>query len=374
MISQGSLRVAGRQVAQEGPGNGTGLLLLLTDPGDYNLAVQQAVRIHSLQRPNLRVVDATLAAAGWRFVLSGTGVLAALAGDDAWQDGASSLQEIWLPYLSTAQGAEPLDPNTWRIVRDPGPKVVLELLSASGSVGDVLRLIFTKLHTVTEAPNTVTDPTAAPTAALAATPAAGNVDDGTHSYVFTWVTAHGETLPSPATGAVTVADKTVNGRVEVVVPASSDYGVTSAKVYRTVAGDAGTRKLVGTLGTNGGTFTDNVADASLGADVPATNTAGGGNTVLDADADALALLVGSLILQLAANKAVQNTGNTGLPNDVVDRRSQAQEFRNRSKELRDLYNQAVALSTDASLLSPASAIRDLDVGIRPTLWHSTGRR
>lgn len=371
-ISLGSVRVAAKQIAQNTPTTGSlGVNLLLTDPDDFNVAVVQALQLFDSDRPNVRTVDHTVAVAGFRPILKGTGALAELTGADAWP-GTNLPKAVWYPWDVTSQGQEALDPNHYRIVQDPGPLTILELLIDSLVVGQVLRLQFTRPHGLTEAPNSVAAPTTAPSAVLATPAAPGNVDNGAHSYAVTYVTAHGETPPSAASSPVTVADKSVNGQVTVTIQVSPDYGVTARKVYRTVAGDAGTRKLVGTVANNTATsFTDDIADSGLGADVPSTNTAGGVNTVDDDDEEKLHLLGASMILQLAANKAVQNTGNTNLPNDIVDRRTQSDIYRSRAKELRDLYNSLVGRGKDADL-SGHSAFGDMDTEMsdgRGFLWH-----
>lgn len=109
------------------------------------------------------------------------------------------------------------------------------------------------------------------TAALAGS-GAGNVEDGAHGYKVTFVTSEGESLPSSAV-SVTVADKTTNGKVALsAIPISKLSDVTSRKVYRTVAGGS-TYKLLATISDNTTTtYTDNIADASLGADSPTVNT------------------------------------------------------------------------------------------------------
>lgn len=114
----------------------------------------------------------------------------------------------------------------------------------------------------------------APTALAAALAGAGagNVDNGAHRYGVTFVTAAGETELGTVSDAVTVADKTVNGRIALTNIALGGSAVTSRKVYRTVAGGS-TYLLLTTIADNTtSTYTDNIADASLGAQAPSTNT------------------------------------------------------------------------------------------------------
>jgi len=358
MISLGSVRAGGKALAQNVPvTGGRGVNLLLTDPDDFNAAVLLALKQFDLDSQNVRVVDVTIASSGFRLVLKGSGAAAELAGADAWAS-QSALLAVWSDFDITEQGVDPMDPNVYRIVLDPGPKTVLELLADRFTAAQVARLAFTRPHALTEAPNTVVDPTTAPTVSLAGS-GSGSVTNGLHGYVYTWLTAQGETIPSAA-ATVTVTDQSTDGKVTVVVPASDDYGVTGAKVYRTIAGNTGAKKLVGTLTTNGGTLTDSIADVSLGANAPSANTAGGANTVDDDDEQTLTALVGSVILQMAANKLAQNTGNTNLPSDVVDRRSQSDIFRSRSKELREFYQTLVGKGAGTDLAA-RSAFQDLDV-------------
>lgn len=379
-ISRYSLRTVGKQMAQDaGPGTGpVGVQLLLTDPDDYNMAVLQALRIYGTDRPNQVVVAVTMPAAGFRIVLAGTGAASELAGAAAWQDGDSVLDFVIRNWADTEQAQQPLDANTYRVKREPGNRIVLELLEESMAAGEVVLLAFSARHSVTESPNTVAAPAAAPAVQLLAPATGGNVDNGSHAYRYTWVTAQGETTPS-ASASVTVVDKSVDGQVQVTIPAADvGQGVTGAKVYRQVAGSTGNFLLVGSMTATdgGGVFVDNVADASLGAVAPTTNTAGGANTPMEGHAEALGALVGSQILLMAAIKAVQNTGNTGLPNDVVDRRSQSDIFNSRAKSLREQYNLLVGKAATADM-RPASAIKDLDVdgssGLG-LLWHSRRNR
>lgn len=112
----------------------------------------------------------------------------------------------------------------------------------------------------------------APTAALISPAVAGNVDNGAHRYAVTFVTADGETELGEVTAAVTVADKTVNGKVSLTALPLGGSAVTSRKLYRTAAG--GTTYLsLATLADNTTlVYTDNIADSSLGAQAPTTNT------------------------------------------------------------------------------------------------------
>ena len=76
----------------------------------------------------------------------------------------------------------------------------------------------------------------APTVALASPAIAGNIDNGAHRYGVTFVTADGETELGVISSAVTVADKTVNGKVELTAIPLGGSAVTSRKLYRTAAG------------------------------------------------------------------------------------------------------------------------------------------
>ena len=109
------------------------------------------------------------------------------------------------------------------------------------------------------------------TAALAGA-GAGNVDNGAHRYLATFVTADGETQAGIVSAAVTVADKTVNGKVSLTAIPLGGALVTSRKIYRTIAAGA-TYLLLTTLADNTTTtYTDNTADSGLGAGAPSVNT------------------------------------------------------------------------------------------------------
>lgn len=112
----------------------------------------------------------------------------------------------------------------------------------------------------------------APTVALASPAVAGNVDDGAHRYRVTFVTADGETEGGTISDAVTVADKTTNGKVELTAIPTGGSAVTSRKVYRTEAGGSDYLLLATIADNTTTTYTDNIADSALGAAAPTTNT------------------------------------------------------------------------------------------------------
>lgn len=98
---------------------------------------------------------------------------------------------------------------------------------------------------------------------------AGNVDNGEHKYVVTFVTADGETVAGTVSGGVTVVDKTVNGQVALsAIPTGRANTVKARKVYRSKVGDLTAFFLLTTISDNTTTtYTDNTADAGLGAEV-----------------------------------------------------------------------------------------------------------
>jgi hypothetical protein len=120
-------------------------------------------------------------------------------------------------------------------------------------------------------------PPDAPLAALADPAAAGNVEDGAHSYKVTFVAGATETQAGAQSDPVTVADKTTNGKVQLTgIPISTDANVTARNVYRTEANadpdvDANYKLLANIANNTATTLLDNVADASLTTVAPTTN-------------------------------------------------------------------------------------------------------
>lgn len=254
-----ALVLAAKALAQDGgPGDtATGVQLLLTDPDDYETAAGQALRVFAQDVPNVRVKDVTVAATAFRFPLSGVGaVLPTDPADlDAWVEGGSGLRSVWWPYSDTAQGIEPMDPNTWRTALQPGSITALEFMASRPSAGTVIRMEYTAPHVL----------------------------------------------------AATVSDE---------------------------------------------------------------------SSIRPGDEGALTVLTASVVLQMAATKAVQNTGNTGLPSDIVDRRTQSDQYRSRSRELLDRYKSMVGKGSSGEV-GAASGFRELDVepsSGRGSLWHPSWNR
>jgi hypothetical protein len=127
---------------------------------------------------------------------------------------------------------------------------------------------------------------AAPTNTLSAALAgagAGNVDNGLHNYIVTFIDKVSG-LDSPAYGgpsSATVADKTTNGKVSLSSIPTGPSNIGSRKIYRSKVGAPTTYYLLTTIADNStSTYTDNTADASLGA-VASAFIVGGAMTILE---------------------------------------------------------------------------------------------
>ena len=97
--------------------------------------------------------------------------------------------------------------------------------------------------------------------------------NGTYYWSVTYVTANGETEAS-----IGVAASPANKQVNVGIPVSTDRRVTARKLYRTTVGGTESQMgyLVATINDNTTTtYTDNIADGSLGAAAPHIDTSGG---------------------------------------------------------------------------------------------------
>ncbi len=109
----------------------------------------------------------------------------------------------------------------------------------------------------------------APGAPTVAVGAAG-VITGAYTYKITFVTADGETEGGTTSATVNPSSQ----KIDLTAIPLGASGVTQRKVYRTVASGS-QHKFVATIADNATTaYTDNLADGSLGANVPTATTAG----------------------------------------------------------------------------------------------------
>lgn len=114
-------------------------------------------------------------------------------------------------------------------------------------------------------PSAVTPPSTAAAAALAGA-GAGNIDNGTHSYKVQFKDTNGRfSVTNSASNSVNVVDKTTNGKISVSSIPVGPQNTAARLVYRTKAGGS-TYFLLTTISDNvTTTYSDNTADASLGA-------------------------------------------------------------------------------------------------------------
>lgn len=110
--------------------------------------------------------------------------------------------------------------------------------------------------------------TVPPTLALSGTP--GNVNNGQHNYLVTFVNAQGiETIAAPPT-AITVVDHTTSGQVNLTaIPLGAvGAGVVKRNIYRTAAGGINYQLLTIINDNTTTIYTDNTFDVNLGVTVP----------------------------------------------------------------------------------------------------------
>lgn len=106
---------------------------------------------------------------------------------------------------------------------------------------------------------------------IAAGTAAGSLSVGAYTYKITFVTNYGETGAGTASNSITA---TLNSSMSLTaIPVWTNGNVIARKIYRVAAGGS-TYGLVATISDNvTTTYTDTLADASLGAVPPSASTA-----------------------------------------------------------------------------------------------------
>ncbi len=112
----------------------------------------------------------------------------------------------------------------------------------------------------------------APSSPSLATASGTTLGVGVYKYQVTFVNALGETVGSTA---VAITTTTSNTTVSITGIPTGAGGVVARNIYRTaVGGTTGSEKFVATIADNTTTtYSDSIADASLGVAIPTTNTA-----------------------------------------------------------------------------------------------------
>jgi hypothetical protein len=114
----------------------------------------------------------------------------------------------------------------------------------------------------------VPGPTTAPTVALGA----AGILNATYSYKITFVTLYAESVGSPVSANITPVNQQVNLTAIPIGPTTNNLLVTKRRIYRTLANGGAAWKFLAEIPDNTTTlFTDNAADSTLGADIPATS-------------------------------------------------------------------------------------------------------
>jgi hypothetical protein len=113
-------------------------------------------------------------------------------------------------------------------------------------------------------------PSSAPTVAVNSTP--GNLN-GTYTYLVTFVTSRGETEPGPGSNSVSPSGE----QVDLTSIPTGSSNVIARRIYRSTGNTPSSDyQLVTTINDNTTTsYTDNIADGSLGDYAPFKNTTGG---------------------------------------------------------------------------------------------------
>jgi hypothetical protein len=369
-ITRTDLRAAAKGVAQDASVNGgTGLKLLLTDPGDYNLAISQALPILSKDRPNLRVRDYTVTVAGFRFVLAGAGAIL----PSAFPAPTSPVAALVAP---PAAGAVPNGSHTYRVTfvtaqgeTTPGGEsnaVVVADLTVNGQVrltGIPVGPAGTTARRIYRAPLTG-----------GAVKLVGTVADNVTTTLTDTLADAGLGADAPVTNTAADADAWVPGGSQLsaiwwpYLATNQGDEPLDDNTWRVNPGPGGSTDLE--LLTESAAVND-VIRLAYTAPHRLHDTDETKSSVNLGDWEALVILTSSLVLQVAANKLAQNTGNTSLPSDVVDRRTQSDVYRSLAKDLRIMYSSLVGHGP-SDQLGPASGIKDLDVlpsHQRGFLWH-----
>lgn len=146
-----------------------------------------------------------------------------------------------------------------------------------------------------------------PVALSAATAAGSALGIGTYQYVYTYASATGESLPSPITSVTTTS---LNQAVSLTGITTGPTGTTKRRIYRTTVGGSVFLRVASLNDNSTTTFSDTVADSSLGVAAPMHPTFGGAVNFLD-DTGATTFQIGSdggMVGTLVVTNGITNQG------------------------------------------------------------------
>ena len=177
---------------------------------------------------------------------------------------------------------------------------------------------------------------------LAINPTAGNLN-GNYYYGVTFYTADGES----ETGSITSVISPVNQQVNLSnIPISTDVRVIGRKIYRNPANSADQvqRQLVATIEDNvTTTYTDNVADISLGVAIPFINSTGG--AIFSNDKQILT--VSNYALVFGINAMLNKTGYANTAIGINCLTSNTIGLRNTAAGMFSMYNNTIGSRNSA---------------------------
>lgn len=357
-VTRATVRAAARQLIQDTTsGIAVGVQFLLNDPVDYNTAIAQALRMFDGDVPNARVAHLTLAAAGFRFPLAGVGALlppqrpalpvltqigAAGSTPYSYRVAARNAagQGLWSEAVQIATGFAALDVSH---------KNTINWAAVPGATGyDVFgrTALGELLMSSNQATTSFTDDgNETPSGVLGIAGLDAWVIDGSDLDTV-WLPYYGGTSPTGLTQGQTPLDD--NGWRVIAEPSSlillelQDFAGSVGQVLRLEYS------------------TPHVIDENSAAYTSITMKW----------IEAFQTLVAGLLLRMVANRFLQNTGSTGLPSDVVDRRSQSDQAASRAKEYLATYADLVGGGDKAR--GASSGFVDLDTTTshnRGSLWH-----
>jgi hypothetical protein len=361
-VTRATVRAAAKQLIQDAlPNSGTGAQFLLNDPSDYNAGIAQALRLFDADVPNKRVAHVTMTAVVFRLALAGPGAIlppqkvplpvASLIGAGgakvrSYRVAARNAagQGLWSDAVRVATGPATLD-GTHKIRLDWAARPGATSYDVFGRDEGQELLLANQAGT-----SFLDDGTATPSSALETTGLDAWVIDGS-SLDAVWLPYSAGTSPTLASQGQTPLDD----NEWLVRPEPGPLVLLELTNISTGIGQVLRLEFT----------TPHVLDENSAAysSIPFTKI------------EALQTLTAAVMLRMVANRYLQNSGSTGLPSDIVDRRSQSDQAASRAKDYLALYRDMVGGGDSAT--TAASGFADLDVLTshnRGSLWHPTNIR